>query len=368
MNILILQKNTNKAGAQHALFRILSSAEFRKHDIVVICSTEGWLTHKLQELDVTNIIKKYPSIKSITGKLFRIYNWTNKISKKLKSIQFYPDIILSNNHIEFPYALKIQKKFNKSKTMIYFRDSYIKKHDFKKFQCEKANIKITVSQSMKDMLNYCNDLIIIQDGLLEKEFYPTIAKKIFSPKQILLVGAPTFIKGWDIFFQVIKNIYRDNNIIISEKIVCTGIPNKEQFNKYNLTTHEIKKFNIVFSKKFENLAYEARKYDLAIFPSRKESFGLSQLEIIAAGVPLLSSKTGIIEDVIKQADFLFEVDSTKSLETKILNLYNNWKDINFNFEQSQNYIKLHNLIQIEIQKLLSLCLKEIDEKNSLPSR
>ncbi len=361
MNILILQKNTNKAGAQHALFRILSSNEFNQHNIVVICSLKGWLTEELKKLNINNIILKYPSIKSISGKLFRISRWTNNIHKTLIKMNFNPDIIFANNHIEFPYVLKIHKKFELSKTLVYFRDSYMKKNDFLEFKCDMADIKITVSKVMKDKLPFCDNVEIIQDGLLQNEFYPIKEKNHFFPKKVLLIGTPSLIKGWDIFFKAIKNIYLKNNTIIFEKIVCTGIPNNQQLKKYNLTNAEIKKFNINFSEKFDNLAQEARGYDLAIFPSRKESFGLSPLEILAAGIPLISSKTGIIENVIKETSFLFEANSVKSLESTILNLYTNWNDINFNLKEMQNAIRTNYLIQGEIKKLITMCSKEINK-------
>ncbi len=49
-----------------------------------------------------------------------------------------------------------------------------------------------------------------------------------------------------------------------------------------------------------------REYELVINASRGETFGMAAIEVIAAGISLLSSRTGVIEKVIENEGLLFE--------------------------------------------------------------
>ncbi|MBN1592377.1 MAG: glycosyltransferase, partial [Candidatus Coatesbacteria bacterium] len=58
-------------------------------------------------------------------------------------------------------------------------------------------------------------------------------------------------------------------------------------------------------------------------PSRYEGFGLPGLEAMAAGVPVISTKMGALEEVYADAALYFECGNAEELAGKILELHDN---------------------------------------------
>jgi len=84
MNILILQKNTGKAGAQNSLRRLLMSEEFRKQNVVVVTGTEGWFVDQVKAQDIPVISVNFPSSRSIYGRIIGNSLWLYSVTKALK--------------------------------------------------------------------------------------------------------------------------------------------------------------------------------------------------------------------------------------------------------------------------------------------
>jgi glycosyltransferase involved in cell wall biosynthesis len=87
---------------------------------------------------------------------------------------------------------------------------------------------------------------------------------------------------------------------------------------------------------FHNLV---RGYDLVINPTRMESFGMAALEVLAAGVPLLSSRTGVIEQIQEQAEILFAPRQPSALAAALKNAILQWDEIDFGVEAAQERIR-----------------------------
>jgi glycosyltransferase involved in cell wall biosynthesis len=82
-----------------------------------------------------------------------------------------------------------------------------------------------------------------------------------------------------------------------------------------------------------------------------ESFGMAAVEVIAAGVPLLSSRTGIIEQVQESRDLLFEPNNPSDLARALHNLIVNWSSVDFCQELSQKNIRSKFMIDTTAKKL-----------------
>ncbi|MEX2129664.1 MAG: glycosyltransferase family 4 protein, partial [Xanthobacteraceae bacterium] len=88
----------------------------------------------------------------------------------------------------------------------------------------------------------------------------------------------------------------------------------------------------------------SRSYDLVINPSRMETFGMAAIEVLAAGVPLLSSRTGVMEQVQERPQMLFAPGRPDELAAALKRVLREWPDLDFGVARSQENIRRRFLI------------------------
>ena len=105
------------------------------------------------------------------------------------------------------------------------------------------------------------------------------------------------VAGIDRFIKIVK-VLNDQNKNINALIIGSGSRMKDL---KKLT----KKLNLDHIIKFKGQIPEEdvldyyNKIDIAVFPSRVESFGVSQLEAMSMGVPVVASNVGGVNELIK---------------------------------------------------------------------
>jgi len=100
--------------------------------------------------------------------------------------------------------------------------------------------------------------------------------------------------------------------------------------------------NIIHLKGFENdVKTIYRKYDVMVQPSLYESFGMTVIEAMAAGLPVICSDVGGLAEIVKDKEngFLFNVDSTDELAKILLDINNDRYDLEKIRENAQIMIK-----------------------------
>ena len=78
---------------------------------------------------------------------------------------------------------------------------------------------------------------------------------------------------------------------------------------------------------------------------------LQRREVVALGVPLVSSRTGIIEQVITQPEFLFQPHQPGDLAQTLRHLQRHWRVTPFDASGAQRRIREHFLIDHTVEKL-----------------
>lgn len=71
---------------------------------------------------------------------------------------------------------------------------------------------------------------------------------------------------------------------------------------------------------------------------------MAAIEVLAAGVPLLSSRTGVIEQVQTNPELLFLPKDPASLANALENVFRHWNRIDFGVAEAQRRIREHFLI------------------------
>lgn len=83
---------------------------------------------------------------------------------------------------------------------------------------------------------------------------------------------------------------------------------------------------IIFTGFLNNASEYMSIFDCTISPSRADSFGMSVLESLFSGVPVISSSTYGAKDILKNDPLLFEMDNIEDLKLKMEKAYNGVKN------------------------------------------
>ena len=145
---------------------------------------------------------------------------------------------------------------------------------------------------------------------------------------------------------VIKVFAKINRKIRSRLIIIGDGPEREKATQlaYEL---DIRK-NILFLGKSDEIDKVLCFSDLFLLPSEKESFGLSALEAMVHGVPVISTNTGGLPEVNKQgySGFMSDVGDVDDMANNALYLLKNEELLDKFKEQARNLAKTYDLNQI----------------------
>ena len=125
----------------------------------------------------------------------------------------------------------------------------------------------------------------------------------------------------------------------------------------NMFLADIKPGTFNFLGKKDAFRELVRKYDLVINPSRRESFGMAAIEVLAAGVPLLSTRTGVMEKIQSSPRCLVSPSSPGCLASAIKYIYEHWDEVDFRVGECQENIKSQFIINDTASRWENLFLR-----------
>lgn len=328
MNILVLQKNSGKAGAQNSLRRLLASEAFQKQNVLVVTGMDGWFLEQVKFMNIPYISIRYPAYRSLYGKIIGNRLWLYRVISELKRNDFVPDILQGNNHFEAPFLHMLHRYFEQAKTVVFIRDPEVTEQDYIKYQSGLCDMRIAVSQFMYESLAWDREAKVFNNGVFENEIYPSSKNRDAYPSRWLVLGNPSKRKGWIDFLSALRILQKKNCLSFLNKIVFTGIPLDDQLIEYNNICQSFKdKIDLEFVPFFDDLGKACQSFDLIIQPSRSESFGMALLEACCAGKYVISSKTGIAEKIILNPKLLFEPGHIDGLVACLEYVLSNWNDM-----------------------------------------
>lgn len=218
----------------------------------------------------------------------------------------------------------------------------------------KSNLLISVSNAVKNSYsNYFRidkeKFITIYNGTAIRSIR-NIEKEKNSKKELLYVGRICEVKGIQNLIKAIHNISYKESIHLS--IVGDG---PERGKMEMLAGKLLFNNTIEFYGKRKNVKEYLNKADIFIYPSIwEEAFGISIIEAMAVGIPVIASKNGGIPEIITDGydGFLLEDINAEKLSKKIeevIELINN-DEITKIQENARNTAKKFN-INNTIEKL-----------------
>ena len=338
MSILLVQKRTHRAGAQTCLARLLRHEALRAWHPILVCSQDGWLTETCNNHGIPTVIETFPGSRSIAARWFQNKSFARRTRMHLERLNLKPAIVHANDHWEGLLGLKLAGEMC-ARSAIFLRSPGMTREDYFKYECHKYDLIAAVGDELQARVKEWDpsrDIHLIHDGICENEFAPPKPKAIAFPEKILVIGSPLDWKGWADVVEALALLERED-IVPDLQLDFTG--DAPEPAKNNLGLERLRKGRRIFLGRVEAFRELVLGYDLVINPSRMESFGMAAVEVLALGVPLLSSRTGIIEQIIEQPEFLFSPRQPADLARALRNLIQNWPHLHFYPAQSQQRIR-----------------------------
>jgi glycosyltransferase involved in cell wall biosynthesis len=202
-----------------------------------------------------------------------------------------------------------------------------------KFTLKSANIIIAASQKTAEyttsIIHSPDNLIVRYNGVDTDRFTPAksktdVRKKLRLPDKFICITIRriTFKNGIDTFLKIAENFRANPGIIFV--LGGTG-PDLPLVRKY-ISVHQLKNIRLTGFIKDADLSGYHQSGNLFILPSKKgEGFPLVILEAMSSGVPVIATKSGGHEEIIKNGinGYLTDVDDINTITDKIGYLYQN---------------------------------------------
>jgi|694.fasta_scaffold00420_30 glycosyltransferase involved in cell wall biosynthesis len=193
-------------------------------------------------------------------------------------------------HSMFPEFIQDMFKVPSGLTYPYFRW----------FHSKSKNVLVPTNKIKQLLMDKgFNNLIVWKRGVDRKAFNSTYRNRLKGTvlKIILCVSRISKEKGLDDFCKIpIPDGYL-------KVLVGDGPYLKELMNKYHSEA-----IAFVGKRTGKDLAETYANADVFIFPSKNDTFGLTQLEAIASGTPVLAYKGTVSEEIIKEGKSGYLVD------------------------------------------------------------
>jgi glycosyltransferase involved in cell wall biosynthesis len=341
--VLYVQKRTHRAGAQTCLARLLRHPGLRPWHPAVVCSESGWLTGECRAAGIPVILEPFPSSRSLLARLHGNGAFARRVRRRLTEAGLTPGLVHANDHLEGLLGLELAKALG-ARSAVFLRSPGMTREDYFKYRCSEYDLIAVVGDGLYAQVRGWDpgrDIKLIHDGIEPGEFASPKPKSREFPRRILVVGSPPDWKGWADLTEAIFQLQSAGELPELE-FDFTGV--RPDPAKNDLRLARLTRVRCNFLGRVEQFPALVRAYDLVINPTRMESFGMAAVEVMTLGVPLLSSRTGIIEQVIEQPEFLFPPSQPGELALALGNLIRSWGRIDFDVAGCQHKIRERFLI------------------------
>jgi glycosyltransferase involved in cell wall biosynthesis len=349
-SVVFIQKRTHRAGAQTCLARLLRHAAMKTWSPVLVCSAAGWLTSESEKHGIPVIIEPFPSSRSLGSRLFGNNAWASKVRTRLQAIARQPAIVHANDHLEGLLGLALAKELQARKA-IFLRSPGMRSEDLFKYGCTEYDLIAVVGDELLTRNQGWAPKIpfkLVHDGIETGEFAEAKPKPSQFPQRILVIGSALDWKGWADLTEALHLLHEKQRL---PELTFDYTGDKPDPAKNDLKLERLPSGQHNFIGRVEGFRELVRGYDLVINPTRMESFGMAAVEVLAAGVPLLTSRTGIIEQVQEDKRFLFQACQPAELAERLDHLIHNWPAMSIDVTRCQQNIRGKFTVDIAMSKL-----------------
>lgn len=206
-------------------------------------------------------------------------------------------------------------------------------HGFLRMQKKVApSLKAIITPSHSSKIDISNEfsvnkdfIDVVHNGIDTETFKPNDNKKRIKNRIITTASADVPLKGLKYLINALPKIislYPDTELVVIGKAKNNGETMK-LIKKLNLLPHIHFKSNL----KEEDIVDLYASAELAVIPSLYEGFGFGAGEAMSCGVPLISTSSGGLEDIVKGSCYEIEPGSSVQIENAVIDLFDNEEEM-----------------------------------------
>ena len=341
--VLFLQNRTHRAGAQTCLARLLRHDAIKQWNPVLVCSPGGWLVEEAARHGAAVVEEPFIRSRSIPSRLYGNAAFARRVARNLEARSIRPTIVHANDHTEGLLGLEIAR-LTGARTAIFLRSPTMTRDDYFKYRCDRYDFISAVGDEFQSRVrawDAAREIELIHDGIFEDEIGPPKTKSPSPPGRVLVIGSPLDWKGWADLTEALYRLEREG-VLPPLQFDFTGARPGSGGNDLKLDRLSVACCS--FIGRVEQFRDLVLGYDLVINPSRMETFGMAAIEVLAAGVPLISSRTGVIELVQESPDMLFPPQRPDAVASALKNVLTRWTEIDLGVAGAQENIRRRFLI------------------------
>ena len=206
-------------------------------------------------------------------------------------------------------------------------------HGFLRMQKKVApSLKAIITPSHSSKIDISNEfsvnkdfIDVVHNGIDTETFKPNDNKKRIKNRIITTASADVPLKGLKYLINALPKIislYPDTELVVIGKAKNNGETMK-LIKKLNLLPHIHFKSNL----NEEDIVDLYASAELAVIPSLYEGFGFGAGEAMSCGVPLISTLSGGLEDIVKGSCYEIEPGSSVQIENAVIDLFDNEEEM-----------------------------------------
>lgn len=322
MNVLYLQKRPIRAGAQTSLARLVSSAPLRDLNPVVLVSELGWLETQLRRQRVPVIVSRFANSRTLTARLLGLRSWARGIVRTAASMELSVQAIVANDHQECPLALALACELGGAPVLAILRTPGMTRRDFDKYRCQRCDAILGEGTELRERVSRWTrkPVGLFEEGFGEWEFEALRPWPASCPRRLVVIGSESRRKGFTDFIEAVGRLESADPGFPGFDCDLTGKLNDE----IAVLLRKPFRSRFKFLGRVEAFADLVRSYDLAVHPSRAESFGMAPIESLIAGTPTLVSVTGVVGELALPSAWTFPAADIAALAQRLAALWRDW--------------------------------------------
>ena len=336
--IFYIQQSPALAGSQKSLLRLMKALDECWRPVLIIGS-DGWLTSEARAAGIPVIVYPFPSSRSFKARLFGNWFFGRTVAKLCSPHIDGGCLVHGNDHIQSLLALALARAL-RVPSVLTVRSGAMNRRDFLKYGCDRHSRVVAVGEKLHQRI--CDwgqslNIALIENGVNDAEIIPPAGNIRRFPSTVLVPGSIPEFKGWrDLVDALVLLEERGAGAAVEFQLLGNnnGLDVAEAVGSARLKTFRIR--HIPLTNDFRKTACA---YPFAIHPSRSESFGMALLEVLAAGVPVLTSRTGVAERVVTDSRFLFEPSNPVDLAEKLASLMSDFSGADQVVRRAQEIIR-----------------------------